>query len=76
LKANAGGMGAYEEVHAFFKIAYQNFKAFAPMKDEFCSQARVAKLSKVGKFIINLGEFCFGSTAAVKNTNSAGSTSF
>lgn len=52
------GMGAYEEIQAFFKVAYEQFSEFKNHKAEFCSMGALEDLSKVGKIIIELGEFC------------------
>merc|ERR1711981_1393915 len=52
------GMGAYEEIQAFFEVAYDNFRHFKDNKSEFCSMGALEDLSIVGKYIIGLGDFC------------------
>lgn len=59
------GMGAYEEIQAFFGVAYANFGEFENFKSEFCAMGALAELSQVGKIIIDLGDFCFDDPDAV-----------
>ena len=51
-------MKAYNDIQDFFNQAYENFFSFENFQAEFCAIGELEKLSKVGKIIINLGEFC------------------
>jgi hypothetical protein len=51
-------MNAYNDIQDFFDEAYENFFNVENFRDEFCSMGELEKLSKVGKIIIKLGDFC------------------
>lgn len=52
------GMTAYTNIQEFFKLAYSTMTTIGSSKTEFCSLAEIGKLSKIGKIIINLNDFC------------------
>lgn len=61
LRAHSGGVEAYNSIQEFFKLVYSTFE-YAGMgkelKTSFCTMGELAKLSKIGKIIINLDNEC------------------
>jgi len=51
-------MGAYNDIQDFFNNAYLNFFSFENFQAEFCASGELEELSKVGRIIINIGDFC------------------